>query len=423
MDLRPSHRRPGPPISVQEAWAALPPDLGAVWLQDGQTGEALLAAADLCLASHWIHGAWQTKLDGAPWPGSPWDALAEALRASAHPWIGAATYELACDEAGHPRKPLPEGTLGQCWIRPAWALHWGPGGVEAWSWGAEPCLPALPPGPAARPKGRVDGLVPAWSEGQHQAAVAGIQEAILSGRFYVANLCVPFASRFEGDPLALAEAVLGQAAPPFGALLRWKDRHLLSLSMERLLGRRGDRLWSEPIKGSAPLIGCADQDAEAARALAADPKERAEHTMILDLIRNDLGRVAQSGSVRVSEAMALRAYPTVQHLVSTVEARAQAGLGLADLLRAVLPGGSVTGAPKHAVCGHLAAVEAAPRGFYCGALGWVAPWGDLDLALPIRTAQVQGDALTYWAGGGITRRSDPAREWAELALKTRALTL
>jgi anthranilate/para-aminobenzoate synthase component I len=248
-----------------------------------------------------------------------------------------------------------------------------------------------------------------------------IRERILGGGFYVANLCIPFDGTHPGDQAELAFQAFARALPPFGALLDLGDLRLLSLSMERLLARRGRRIWSQPIKGSVPLTGDTDQDRRAAEALAADPKERAEHTMIVDLVRNDLGRVARSGSVCVSRPMAVEPYPTVQHLVSTVEAEARPGLGLADLLRAVLPGGSVTGAPKHAVCGHLARTEAAPRGFYCGALGWIAPNGDLDLALPIRTAQIAGDKVTYWTGGGITRRSDPAREWAELLLKTRAL--
>ena len=144
--------------------------------------------------------------------------------------------------------------------------------------------------------------------------------------------------------------------------------------------------------------------------------------MILDLVRNDLGKVAQTGSVEVLRPLVVEPYPTVQHLVSTVEARARPGLGLAELLRAILPGGSVTGAPKHAVCSHLAQAEAGPRGFYCGAIGWISPSGDLDLALPIRTALIQRQRFTYWAGGGITRLSDPDREWAELHLKTLALT-
>jgi anthranilate/para-aminobenzoate synthase component I len=252
--------------------------------------------------------------------------------------------------------------------------------------------------------------------------VERIRDCILEGGFYVANICVPFDCPFTGDPVDLALRAFGAARPPFGALLDLGDLHLLSLSMERLLSRRGDRLWSQPIKGSAPLTSDPDLDRRAAEALAADPKERAEHTMILDLVRNDLGRVARTGTVAVSRPMAVEPYPTVLHLVSTVEAQARPGLGLAELLRAVLPGGSVTGAPKHAVCAHLADAEAAPRGFYCGALGWITPHGDLELTLPIRTAQIQGGHLTYWTGGGITRRSDPAREWAELFLKTRAIT-
>ena len=299
------------------------------------------------------------------------------------------------------------------------------GNAEIWSWTADP------PDPAAwRDRlasscalGRASlALAPVWKESEHLAAVEQIQARILEGGFYVANLCVPFEGRLTGDPVTFALSAFRRARPPFGALLSLGGTRLLSLSMERLLARRGDRLWSQPIKGSAPLTGDPEHDRAAAEALAADPKERAEHTMILDLARNDLGRIARAGSVKVVRPMTVEPFPTVQHLVSTVEATARPGLGLADLLRAVLPGGSVTGAPKHAVCGHLAQVEAGPRGFYCGAVGWISPGGDLDLALPIRTAQIQGEQVTYWTGGGITRRSDPAREWAELYLKTHAIT-
>ena len=301
--------------------------------------------------------------------------------------------------------------------------------AELWSWGPTPPDPATWAArlaPACAPAGalgraQVD-LSPAWAELEHRAAVTAIQNCILDGAFYVANLCVPFEGHLEGDPVSLALSAFHRARPPFGALLNLGGLHLLCLSMERLLARRGERLWSQPIKGSVPLSGDPERDLAAAEALAADPKERAEHTMILDLVRNDLGRVSKTGSVRVVRPMAVEPFPTVQHLVSTVEALARPGLGLAELLRAVLPGGSVTGAPKHAVCSHLAQAEAGPRGYYCGAVGWISPNGDLDLALPIRTAQIQGKHLTYWAGGGITRRSDPAREWAELHLKTRAMT-
>ncbi|GLH72423.1 hypothetical protein GETHLI_09250 [Geothrix limicola] len=424
MDLAPSHRLP---FQLPGPWPACAQGLlreGAAWLHTGDTGEGLLALPGPTLRSTWDGQAWVTTRESTPLPQSPWAALEAAVQASPFPWVGAASFELACDEADLPRKPLEPGCLGQHWMEVREALHVQDGKAELWSWTKAPPEAAawearLSPACAL---GRASADLEArWEEAQHHEAVECIRTRILEGGFYVANLCVPFEGRLTGDPVTFALSAFHRARPPFGALLDLGDLRLLSLSMERLLARRGDRLWSQPIKGSVPLTGDPERDEAAAAALAADPKERAEHTMILDLVRNDLGRVATAGSVRVVRPMAVEPYPTVQHLVSTVEARARPGLVLADLLRAVLPGGSVTGAPKHAVCRHLAQAEAAPRGFYCGAVGWIAPNGDLDLALPIRTAQIEGERLTYWTGGGITHRSDTGREWAELHLKTLAL--
>jgi anthranilate/para-aminobenzoate synthase component I len=425
MDLTPRHRLalplPGP-------WPACAQDLlgrGAPWLHDGDAEEDLIALPGPALASWWEGRTWVSRLGSETLPRSPWEALEEALGRHPVPWHGAATYELACDEACLPRKPLPAGFLGQHWTAVREAIYVKNGLAELWSWTEEPPDPIAWQtrlAPAVLPQPAPVHLRPAWEAAEHCAAVELIQERILAGDFYVANLCVPFTGSLTGDPLALSTAAFRRARPPFGAFLDLGDLNLLCLSMERLLARRGDRLWSQPIKGSAPLTGDPEHDREAAEALAADPKERAEHTMILDLVRNDLGRVARTGSVQVLCPMTVRPYPTVQHLVSTVEGVARPGLGLAPLLRAVLPGGSVTGAPKHAVCSHLAQAETAPRGFYCGAVGWISPSGDLDLALPIRTAQMEEGRLIYWAGGGITRRSEPSREWAELHLKTRAIT-
>ena len=425
MDLAPRHRLP---YSLPGPWPACAAPLlrrGAPWLHTGDTGDGLLGfPGGPALTSRWSREGWDTHLDGRAQPGTPWEALAEALAKGPGPWVGAATFELACDEAGLPRRALAPGALGQHWRGLRQALRIQEGRAELWSWEAAPPDPDAWTGFLEGSPGRPPALDlhPRWTEVQHRTAVEAIREQILAGGFYVANLCVPFESPWAGDALDLAFQAFERARPPFGALLDLGDLHLLCLSMEQLLSRRGDRIESRPIKGSAPLTGQPEADRLAAEALAADPKERAEHTMILDLVRNDLGRVAATGTVEVARSMAVEPYPTVQHLVSTVAARVRPGLGLAELLRAVLPGGSVTGAPKHAVCAHLAGAEAAPRGFYCGALGWIAPSGDLDLALPIRTAQIQQDRLTYWTGGGITRRSEPGREWAELFLKTRALT-
>ncbi len=424
MDFTPRHRLPFPLPGLWPACAQGMLRTGAPWLHSGDTGEGLLVLPGPVLRSTWSGQAWITLLQGVPLRQTPWEALEATLRGQPFPWVGAASFELACDEAGLPRKGLPPGQPGQHWTAVREALHVEGGHAELWSWTDDPPDPAAWLNHLGRigPEGGTSlELAPLWGEHQHRAAVEQIQECILAGGFYVANLCVPFQGYLRGDACSFALAALQRAQPPFGALLDLGGSRLLCLSMERLLARRGDQIWSQPIKGSAPLTGDPEQDRITAEALLADPKERAEHTMILDLVRNDLGRVALPGSVQVTRPMAVAPYPTVQHLVSTVEATARPGLGLAELLRAVLPGGSVTGAPKHAVCGHLAQAEAAPRGFYCGAVGWISPNGDLDLALPIRTAQIQGDCLTYWTGGGITRRSDPDREWAELHLKTRAI--
>lgn len=422
MTWNPPHRRPlAPPRpwpAVAQGWLRA----GGSWLHDGLGrpgdlgGDLLLPPGGPTLETRWIGGSWISTWNQVPLPGSPWEALAQVSRAGL-PLIGGATYELACAEAGHAHHPLPEGTLGQSWRAVTEALWVGPAGAEVWGWRDAQAVqafqpPAEPACTLARP---AFALAPRWSRAQHGQAVAEARTRIHEGGFYVANLCVPFEGRATGDPITLALAALKRARPPYGAYLPLGDLTLLCLSMERVLARRGSLLWTEPIKGSVPLETPSGQ-------LAADPKERAEHTMIVDLQRNDLGRVAKAGTVQVTRLMAEADFPTVRHLVSRVEGRAREGLTLPELLRALLPGGSVTGAPKHAVCDWLARTEAGPRGFYCGALGWILPDGDLDLTLPIRTAQLQGDRLTYWAGGGLTRRSDPGREWDELHLKTRALT-
>jgi anthranilate/para-aminobenzoate synthase component I len=355
----------------------------------------------------------------------PYAALEACAERSPSPLTGALGFELACAEAGLPFRAPAEDALGMAWrAAPAWLVA-GADGAELWSWEgpADPRPVELALGAAcALHRPEFGALAPRWDAARHRAAVADILSGIRDGDFYVANLCVPFDAVLSGDALTFALAALRRNRPPFGAWLDLGEARLLCLSMERLLGRAEGRLRSEPIKGTVPRGGDAAADEDAARRLLADPKERAEHTMILDLVRNDLGRVARTGSVRVAEAPQVRPYGTVQHLVSAVEAEAAPAAGLAAVLRAVLPGGSVTGAPKHAVCGHLAKAEAAPRGFYCGALGWIGPGAEaFDLAMPIRTAQLRGTALEYWTGGGITRLSDPASEWAELWLKAKAL--
>lgn len=420
--LSPSHRQP---LALPSPWPACAQELlrdGAAWLHGNGWGGGLLALpVGPLMESRWNGQGWITTLDGHEEMGQPFDIL-QRTAAFGHPWIGALSYELACSEAGLPHQYPETGVLGMAWRGVTQALHVEGGAAEIWSWGdlpfddvqerlAQPCTLAQP---------QLGTLIPRWSESTHHDAVETIRARILDGGFYVANLCVPFDGAWSGDATTLALSCFRRADPPYGAFLPLGDLTLLCLSMERVLGKSGTMLISEPIKGSAPRMSDAAADELAGKAMCLDPKERAEHTMIVDLVRNDLGRVAERGSVRVSELMALHGYPTVQHLVSRVEAMARPDAELAEILRSMLPGGSVTGAPKHAVCAHIASVEAAPRGFYCGALGWIHQ-GDFELALPIRTAQLFKDHLIYWAGGGITLRSEAAKEWRELHLKTQVV--
>lgn len=419
-------------LALPGPWPACAQSLlreGAAWLHTGfprpgdPGGDILALPGGPLLETRWVGGRWKSWLEGEPLDLSPWDALDHARTLHALPWVGAASFEVCCAEASHDFKAPAEGALGQRWMGVRQAIRVKGHQAEAWGFDRAPALTELLSrfAPACALKRHEAFLQPRWDEAAHRDAVEAIHRRIHDGAFYVANLCVPFEGPFQGDPLTFALAVFRKSKPPYGAFLPLDSGHLVCMSMERLLARRGDRITTEPIKGSAPWIGNAASDSAAALAMAQDPKERAEHTMIVDLLRNDLGKEARSGSVRVESLMAVEPYPTVQHLVSRISATIKEGVRLPDLLRAILPGGSVTGAPKHAVCAHLAQAEAAPRGFYCGALGWIIPQGDVDLCLPIRTAHVEPGRITYWTGGGITRRSDPAREWEELFLKAQVL--
>ena len=187
----------------------------------------------------------------------------------------------------------------------------------------------------------------------------------------------------------------------------------MSASPELFLARRGERVWTQPIKGTRPL----DSDAS----IVGDPKDRAEHVMIVDLERNDLARVCEPGSVRWPELLVEQQLAGVTHLVSTVEGTLREDVGLAELLRALFPGGSVTGAPKVAALDLSAELEPVGRGASMGALGRIHGNGDLDLALTIRTFAVAEGRLHLWVGGGIVWDSTPDAEIEESWVKARPL--
>ena len=242
----------------------------------------------------------------------------------------------------------------------------------------------------------------------HLKSVADCRRRIEAGELYEANLCVRLEARFAGDPVDLFARALPAAQPRFGALVDG----VVSLSPERFVRRAGREVWTEPIKGTRPRVGAETARQAARDELAASEKDAAEHVMIVDLMRNDLGRVCAYGSVR-ADPPRIEPHAGVWHLVSTVSGRLREGIGDGHLLRASFPPGSVTGAPKVQAMKVIAALEATRREVYTGAIGIASPIAGLDLSVAIRTFEVSGDAIWLGAGGAVVADSDPARELAE----------
>jgi para-aminobenzoate synthetase component I len=251
-----------------------------------------------------------------------------------------------------------------------------------------------------------------WSDAEYIEAIGQVRAAIGRGDVYQVNLVQHLCAPFEGDPVGLAGR-LAPLLPLHPHPLLGTDWAIVSASPELLLARRGDRVWTKPIKGTRPL--------GRHRELRAAAKDAAEHVMIVDLERNDLSRVCEPGSVDWPELMAPRELAGVEHLVSTVTGRLRADVSLADLLEATFPGGSVTGAPKISAIDHIAALEPVGRGASMGALGQIYPNGDLDLALTIRTFAVADDRIHLWVGGGIVWDSAGEAEVEESWVKARPL--
>ncbi|MGI5242805.1 chorismate-binding protein [Dactylosporangium sp. CA-139066] len=268
---------------------------------------------------------------------------------------------------------------------------------------------------AGRP-GTVGLWTPSWSPAEHAAAVDAVRAAIARGDVYVVNLVGHASAPFAGDPAPALARVAALPGARYGGVLRGADWWVATASPETLVSVAAGRAVTRPIKGTRPATAAGRAD------LLGSAKERAEHVMIVDLERNDLGRVAAVGSVRVEELFALRRWSGLWQAESTVSARLAPGVGLAELLGAIWPGGSVTGAPKLAAIDVASRLEPVGRGPSMGAIGWIGHGRDgrleIDLGLTIRTVAVAGGRVHAWAGGGIVWDSDPAAEVAEAAAKT-----
>jgi para-aminobenzoate synthetase / 4-amino-4-deoxychorismate lyase len=286
-------------------------------------------------------------------------------------------------------------------------------------------------------------LQPAVTREDFEAAIARIHEAICDGETYQVNYTYRMRGHAWGAPLALYRRLRARQRVGFGALMRLPlapgddVEWVLSRSPELFVRHERGRLQARPMKGTAARSRAPEGDSETARLLHEDTKNRAENLMIVDLLRNDLGRISEIGSVKVPELFRVEPYATVFQMTSTIEARRRDDIGLADLLRALFPCGSITGAPKHRTMEWIAALESGPRGLYTGAIGWIdrgdGRCPDLALSVAIRTVTLGPPEraagarnglrpLTLGVGGGIVHDSVAADEYEETLWKARFLT-
>ncbi|WP_420145525.1 aminodeoxychorismate synthase component I [Sphingobium sp.] len=282
-------------------------------------------------------------------------------------------------------------------------------------------MPHLLPDPAGATVGALRPLV---GEDAYRAAFERVQDYIRAGDIYQVNLTFPCDVDVAGDPLALYAAIRPRAAAGYGGVIRTGGHSILSFSPELFFTQVRGQLTARPMKGTATRGADPAADQAQAAWLESDAKQRAENLMIVDLLRNDLSRVSQAGSVTVPDLFRVETYPTVHQLVSSVRARILPGLSPVDVLRVLFPCGSITGAPKVRAMEIIDAVEPHARGVYTGSMGWIDPEGDAAFNVAIRTICVEeGSGIgRLGLGSGIVADSDCASEWAECLAKGRFLS-
>ncbi len=396
--------------------------------------------------------AGRVTLDGRTVPLDPFAALASELARfplvapeAPVPFIGGAIgllgYELACHLEDVPRKAsgaldIPDMAFGFYDLllafdrqqRRAWLLSSGLPETEPSARRRRRAARAdwlLHRLDAPRPRARAETPRLAWrretARAEYEAAIVRIKDYIAAGDIYQANYTNRFlAPRPPGLRAADLYAAIRRASPaPFAAYLDCGPRlAIASASPERFLQLSADgRIESRPIKGTRARGRSPEADSALSAELQTSEKDRAENLMIVDLLRNDISRVASIGSVRVPKLHAIESFASVHHLVSAIEGRLRPGLGPVDLLRATFPGGSITGAPKIRAMRIIAELEAAARGPYCGSIAWIGWDGAMDSSIVIRTATITPETVAVQAGGGIVWDSDPAEEFREMMVK------
>jgi para-aminobenzoate synthetase component 1 len=261
--------------------------------------------------------------------------------------------------------------------------------------------------------------VPLWSRTEYLRAVHRAKEYLAAGDIYQVNLAQAYQASFEGDAVSLFLKIREVSPAPFGAFIQAGDFTVISASPERFLhvNPATRTVHTRPIKGTRPRSRDPIEDQQLAHELIHSDKDRAEHIMIVDLERNDLGRVAEIGSVQVTEMMTLEGYAQVYHLTSTIQAQLRDNVDVEALLRATFPGGSITGAPKVRAMQIIEELEPVAREVYTGSIGYISFHGGLDLNIAIRTAVLRDHQLTVYGGGGIVADSEPEQEYEEIQAK------
>ncbi len=382
-------------------------------------------------------------LPGDPEAADPFDVLAD-LERQGGPWLGWLGYEAGAWV--EPAEHWQASDMATLWAaRHDPLIHFDRGEGRLWLEGRDPArfdaMARLLEDPAtgAAVAGAVAAAGERSAEGpgiargawhwhtppdSYAAQVGILREWIAAGDLFQANLtaCCESLRPEPPDPLALYRRLVGHGPAPFAGLAVAGSEAVISASPERFLRLHPDgQVETRPIKGTRPRRADPDADAASAAELICDPKDRAENVMIVDLLRNDLGRVCVPGSVHVPQLLGLESYAHVHHLTSVVMGRLAAGRGLVDLLRACWPGGSITGAPKVRACRRLNQLEPVPRGPYCGSLFHMGADGGFDSSILIRTLLQNGRRLRLHAGGGIVADSDPAGEAREMGWKIEPL--
>jgi para-aminobenzoate synthetase component 1 len=262
---------------------------------------------------------------------------------------------------------------------------------------------------------------PLLTQDAFEQRVARARDYIAAGDIYQANLSCRFDGRYQGSAATLYSRLRQINPSPFACLLRSPGLEIISSSPERLVSLHKGIAETRPIAGTRPRGYNPPEDQQLGEELLSHPKERAEHVMLLDLERNDLGKVCKPGTVEVDELMVLERYSHVTHIVSNVRGELRDDLGPFALLRATFPGGTITGVPKKRCMEIIDELEPVGRGSYTGSAGYISASGDMDLNILIRSFQKFGEELTYQVGAGIVADSDPEREWHECLAKGMAL--